>query len=160
MPRRSEKMTSAEIAAIADASKAYKLALFRLGLAAAAIIGKRAEDGTRYKDVLLREAVLDYPVANFAAAILEKVDEESIQKYTIKELKDMLKEDVEPKERPLYETIKFPDKDARDNFNRAVQKFSEEEGVSAEYAKSFFVNSRVAEYLAEVNEEMEIGNGA
>lgn len=151
MPRRLDVMSQEDISSVADAAKDYKLALYRLGVAAKNIIGKRAEDGTRYKDVLRREAVLDYPVANFAAEITNVVTEETILDYTIKELRDMLKEGEEEKTQSYFVRIKFQDKDEQGLFNTAVNKFSEVEGIDPSNANSFFVTTRAAEYLAEVS---------
>lgn len=113
--------------------------------------GIKHVEGLKFKDFCTSRAFIDPTFVDFCIKLMEKVPELESFNYTIRQLKDIVSEKKEEKEpNSRYLTIKL-NQEQEKIFKLALEKFCLEHGIDQTNASSFFVETRCAEYLAEVD---------
>jgi hypothetical protein len=129
-----------------DTVHAFKDALYDMGFAFFDVKETKRTDGLRFNDYCA-SLKIDHSLANFSIKLIQKFKREDLYEYTIAELKKLVsdKDPAAPKEKFL--TIKL-NADQQKIFDAAYEKFCNENGLDSETSRSFFVETRCAEYLA------------
>lgn len=129
-----------------------KTALYQLGAAFSDL--KKSDSiielaGLRFTDCCKNVCKMDMPMINLGMKVSEKFPLDQLLDLPLSEWKKLVAE-KEPKEsKEKYLTIKL-DHDQEKVFNTAYDKFCTENGLDPSTSRSFFVETRCAEYLAEV----------
>lgn len=132
--------------------KALKTCFYDIATVFVDIKRQKFIDGLKYKDFCSANAKIEHSFVDFCIKLMEKLPEEQAFEYTIKQLRDIAKDKKqEEKTTHRYLTIKL-NTDQEKVFKEALKKFCIEHGIAEENASSFFVETRCAEYLAEVHE--------
>lgn len=130
-----------------------KTALYQLGGAFSDL--KKADSivelpGLRFTDCCKSECKMDMPMVNLGMKVAERFPLDQLLDLPISAWKGLVS-DKEPKEpsKDKYLTIKL-DHNQEAVFNSAYGKFCAENGLDPATSRSYFVETRCAEYLAEV----------
>lgn len=131
-----------------------KDALYDLGESFEDAFNANDTNGLRPKD-FCESAHIDNSLVTFCRKLIKRFSRDDLYKYKISELKKLVsdKEPSAPKEKFL--TIKL-NAEQQKIFDAAYEKFCNENGLDPETSRSYFVETRCAEYLAEVGEVLTV----
>lgn len=131
--------------------RALKKCFYDLGTVFADLQGLKQIDGLKFKDFCSYTAKIDPPFVKFCLQLMEKIPEIEAYDLTIKQMKERLSEKKEDKPSTTrYLTIKLNEEQEK-IFKSALHKFCIENEIDEANASSFFVETRCAEYLSQVD---------